>query len=246
MDSINFQPKLESFLADIKNVLKHDEVPAWFKDFALSVDTFALDLGMSLKLLDTRFVELESQLVVQKKITDILDAERHALQLKLNNLEDDLDDQQQRSRRPCILVHGIAEEAKERTDDKVLEVFQKDLNLDVEMADIQRSHRIGKRSNENGRARPIIVRFLSYRKRKLVFDTKKLLKGKKIMISESLTPKRYDLLKKCYDVYGMNNCWTYDGVINCLTGDTNSRNGYPEKKFITKNEDLCEMNNYVV
>ena len=67
---------------------------------------------------------------------------------------------------------------------------------------------------------------------KLIFDAKKNLKGSKIVVTESLTKSRYTLLQRCWETYGKNNCWSYDGRIWVATDD---------EKFVVDNEmDLAE------
>ena len=109
------------------------------------------------------------------------------------NTETKLEDQLQYSGRYCILVHGIEETPKEKTNDKLIKMFSDSLQVDISSRDICRSHRIGKK-NEAGRQTrsivkkiPIIVKFVSYADRKKVFDSKRKLKGKNISVTEGLT-----------------------------------------------------------
>ena len=89
----------------------------------------------------------------------------------------------------------------------------------ITIDDIQRSHRLGPKSqgrstrNNRPRSRPIIVRFLNYRRRREVFKNKKNLKGQQISITENLTKKRYTLLKAAIDVHGFGNVWTDEGRV---------------------------------
>ena len=92
-----------------------------------------------------------------------------SLNVKIRDLEVDLEDQRQYSRRTNILVHGLEEEARENTDTKVLEILQNKLGLtNMTLKDISRSHRLGKKQDQ--KKRPIIVRFSSYREKKVAFD----------------------------------------------------------------------------
>ena len=102
-----------------------------------------------------------------------------------------------------------------------MDVIQNKLETDVKKEDISRSHRLGKRNNDRnkGKPRPIIMRFLSYRQRKKVFDAKKKLRGQKILITENLTKKRYLLLQKWFEHYGKKCVWTLDGRIFCKQGE---------------------------
>ena len=57
------------------------------------------------------------------------------------------------------------------------------------------------------------MKFKGYDSRDEVFKSKRLLKGSNIMITENLTSKRYDLLKKCIVKLGKGKVWTSDGRI---------------------------------
>ena len=113
--------------------------------------------------------------------------ENALLKEKVNNLE-------QYTRRNSIRVHGIPEESdKENCEDIVLNFFKEQMNMDIPLADIDRTHRVGKVTPEkritrqSGKTLPraIIVKFVSYRTRRLVFSKKKDLKGSRHTIRNS-------------------------------------------------------------
>ena len=148
-----------------------------------------------------------------------------------------LEDQRQYIRRNMILVHGVQETVgREDTDHTVMNIFNNDMEVQIQKSDINRSHRLGRRydNGDQVKSRPIIVSFTSYRNRKLIFDNKKNLKGKKTVITESLSKERYALLKKCKETYGPRNCWTYDGRIYCVPVEGGN------KFCVTNEDDLAE------
>ena len=53
--------------------------------------------------------------------------------------------QEQYSRENCILIHGLKEEMDKSTGDRVLKLFRDELNEEVLLADLDRTHRIGKK-----------------------------------------------------------------------------------------------------
>ena len=56
----------------------------------------------------------------------------------------------------------------------------KDLNIELKDSDIQRANRLGrKRINSNSRPRPIIIKFLSFKKRNEFFFAKSKLRNLK-------------------------------------------------------------------
>lgn len=163
-------------------------------------------------------------------------------------LDERVDDLEAYSRRNCLLIHGIPENVHEITDDVVIaflnkELQVKDVNFGVGMLD--RSHRLGppKRRDESPTIsppppRPIIVKFLSYNFRSLVWNNKKQLKGKKFFISESLTARRLRLYLKAKAVVGPRNTWTSDGRVFVALSKDNRKmirrvfdlDGYPPPK----------------
>jgi hypothetical protein len=95
-------------------------------------------------------------------------------------------------------------------------VFVKNqLGVKLNLTDIGRSHPIGEiRAGKIS----IIVRFLTYRQRHMVFSKKKELKGHvdKTFISENLTRHRYDLLKRLNTLRvdrKIHSLWTHDGSV---------------------------------
>ena len=84
--------------------------------------------------------------------------------------------QEQYSRRNCILIHGLKEKMDESTD-RVLKLFREELNEDVLLADLDRTHRIGKKSDSSSKPRPVIVKFARYNIREKVCESKKTTQG---------------------------------------------------------------------
>ncbi|KAJ4448744.1 hypothetical protein ANN_00135 [Periplaneta americana] len=106
---------------------------------------------------------------------------------KIGELERKVDDLEQYQRRQCVRIFGIEEEVGENTDKLVVELAT-NIGVELKVEDIDRSHRVG-RTTSDGRPRPIIVKFCSYRKRSEVFFNKKRLKGSGMTLREDLTKK---------------------------------------------------------
>ena len=193
-----FNDKLNVFVQNINTLRGNNKTPGWIKPFLDSMRTFATDVA-------NQFDVLNAAAEVSKNVSAKLEKE-------VKSLNYELDDQQQYSRRTCLLIHGVQEEDKENVEAKVLDVVNKDVQANLEVKDVSRTHRLGKKRND-GKPRPIIVRFLSYRQRKQVFDKKRALKGKKIVITENLTKSRYSLLQSCKEHFGKEHVWSYDGRI---------------------------------
>ena len=102
-----------------------------------------------------------------------------------------------------------------------LDVIIGKLNIEMSQIRIGRSHRLGKRKGQKPRA--IIVKFTRYKDRNHVFRNKKLLKGCGISVTESLTLKRMEHLKKAREKDGFANVWTLDGKIMFKGNDSNPK-----------------------
>ena len=195
---VKFQSKLEAFIKSVNDIKQNNTVPKWMKPFLESIKSFAMDLNQHLDL-------LEGKLAINENVSSNLKKE-------VDKLRDELDDQQQYSRRTCLLLHGVKEEQREDVESKVKEVLDSKLEVKLDEKDIARTHRLGKKKDD-GKPRPIIIRFLSYRQRKKVFDKKRKLKGSKIILTENLSKKRYALLQRCKTEFGMDKVWSYDGRV---------------------------------
>lgn len=165
---------------------------------------------------------------------DMADLRSEVDQLKTEkeDLIQQVDNQEQYSRRNCLLLHGVPETKGEKTTQICLDHINKSLKLKVNITadQIDRSHRIGKPKSgtsgeeETPKPRPIIVKFTSYQHRADVFRNKRYLKGTGLTISESLTPSRMNILRKAQQVArlgNIKNTWTQDGTIIVMDNQDN-------------------------
>ena len=132
---------------------------------------------------------------------------------KLDYVNNQLDRQEQYSRRNCLLLHGVDETDHEVTDDIIIKTIKDKMDVEITPESIDRTHRLGKKQQNTGRPRPIIVKFSTYNTRHKIFRNKKVLKGKGVSITESLIQKRVELLKKAREEHGFKSVWTQDGKI---------------------------------
>ena len=86
---------------------------------------------------------------------------------------------------------------------------------------IDRSHRLGKRKSPGQKPRAIIVKFTQHKDRHHPFRNKKFLKGSGISVTESLTLKRMENLKKAREQHVFANFWALDGKIIFKGNDGN-------------------------
>ena len=162
--------------------------------------------------------------VLQKDIKEKND-KISELEQKVEELTIKCDDLEQYSRRNLIRISGITETAQEDTDDLVIKMANKIMDIPLDLNEIDRSHRVGPKSP--GKERPILVKLTSYRSKvKLIRNRRKLntpnasnivpTNGAKIFINDDLTRRRAQLLYKARLLKkdnSINDAWSYDGRI---------------------------------
>ena len=112
------------------------------------------------------------------------------------------------------MVQGIVETDDEVTHDLVIETIRTKMNIEISPTDLDRMHRIGKKKPGQNNPRLFTVKLSKYNVRKNVFTNKKNLKRSNVTITESLTPKRMEILKKTRIEHGFTNVWTSDTTSN--------------------------------
>ena len=172
-----------------------------------------IDLTKSVKFISEQFDAYEKDRKEKEEIIKNLEGKVNNLTETVAKLIKKADDQEQYSRRNCLLVHGLPENSRENTDDLVISMFKNEMDMEVFSDDIDRSHRIGKKKDDPNKVRPVIVKFTRYNVRSNVYRNKKRLKGKKLSITESLTKLRLEKLKEAKDEFGFKNVWSTDGRI---------------------------------
>lgn len=164
------------------------------------------NLEKSLKEKDEEIENLENKI-------QLLDERNQDLLTENKDISDRLDDLEQYSRRNCLLLHGVREDDDENTDEIILSTIATEIGINITEQDIDRTHRLGRPNRRDGKPRPIIVKFSRYNVRNKVYQYKRNLKGKRYLITESLTSHRMRLFKEAQQEYGITNVWTSDGRI---------------------------------
>ena len=184
-------------------------------------------LSQSIKFISDKFDEFEKERQKPKKVIEELRGEFSSLNEKLNGITEQVDWQEQYSRRNCLLIHGITEGDQKNTDGFALEIFREKLEIELKQRDLDRTHRIGKNDKRSNQPRPVIVKFIRYSDRKKIFLKEKQLKNSGISITESLTKSRMSKPAKIREEFGFRNVWTVDGRI-CYIGEDSQ---FPETYY---------------
>ena len=129
------------------------------KEMQVKGDKQLIDLTSSVNFLISTFDELERERKRKDELINNLQIEVSSLKVEVKNLEKKADDQEQYSRRNCLLIHGLTETKTEDTDEMVLDVINNKLNIKMSQISIDRSHSFGKRKGPGQKPRAIIVKF---------------------------------------------------------------------------------------
>ncbi len=186
---------------------------------------------------DSIIFDLQSQLKQKsdeterlKKDFDDLTDDNSEMVRKLNDLE-------QYTRRNSVRLFGIPEstDKHENCDNIITNLARDKLGVNLDVNEIDRSHRVGKKSNEPGKKpRPIIVKLATYRSRQKLIRNRRKLNGTGITIKEDLTRTNQTLLEQVSRTDKVLSSWTTDGRILVLM----KLNGKETIRQVTKLEDL--------
>ncbi|XP_046976653.1 uncharacterized protein LOC124542812 [Vanessa cardui] len=140
------------------------------------------------------------------------------LQLQVELLSRQSDDMEMRSRKKILLVHGVPEAKNENITENLVKLLSERLQLPELTSDsIRTSRRLGRSSPERPRA--ILVKFKETSLRDKVWFSKKCLKGSGVTLSEFLTKRRHEAFLTARQRFGINKCWTRDGVVVVVGSD---------------------------
>lgn len=121
-----------------------------------------------------------------------------------------------------LLIHGLPQTATDNNlEQQVIDLIKNNLTgIDISESDISIAHRIGRPQNrtsqENARPQATIVRFCRRSLRNKILQSRRLLKGKHISITEHLPPYKTALLTKGNELVASNklsSSWSSGGRI---------------------------------
>ena len=228
--------------------------------FQLSTDV--AELKNSVKNNRQEVTNLKQELVKQNKYIASLEKQltktskyvkEHADELK--DMQANLDNLEQYSRKNSLEFHGIPDEVNMPTDQVVCKIAQA-IGVEIQEDDIEISHRIGRKRGD----KPVLAKFVSDKVKSKIYKARTNLKAvsvqslfpdssvssvrgttarpKGIYINENLTPYRKEMMglavEKRHDGK-INKVWTLDGKIFIKTTPT----GNPRQMFSV--EDVKEL-----
>ena len=84
-----------------------------------------------------------------------------------------IDRQEQYSCRNCLLLHGIEEKSNGNTGQRVINALSESMGKIISIQNIDRAHRLP-RKKPNGKSRLVIVKFVCYNTRNLIYKNEKV------------------------------------------------------------------------
>ena len=187
--------------------------------FHEEADESQIKVTESLEFMSAKFDDLEKEIKKKDEKINQLEKTIENLAEKQKSLSSEIDDLEQYSRRNCLLLHGVNESNDENTNEIIIKTFSEELGVEIKEDDLDRSHWLGKPKNKDNKTRAIIVKFTRYAVRKEIFMNKSKLEGKLLLITESLTSSRMQLLGDAQRKYGVRNVWTSDGRVMVKEND---------------------------
>ena len=161
---------------------------------------------------------LLEQITKLEKVNTELTEENQTLRARVQTLELKADQAEQYSRRNCLRISGFNEDPDGNTDNIVMQLAA-DIDSDVQLHEVDRSHRVGNPTRQRGKPRDIIIKFATYRSRQKFYRQRKLLKERGhegVFVNEDLTKHRSALLfeaRKLSRVDLIQGAWSSDGNI---------------------------------
>lgn len=147
-----------------------------------------------------------------------LRTENGTLSTKVETLEKQIEQAEQYSRRNCLRVSGLQEETNEDTDALIMRLAST-VGSEIQISDIDRSHRVGNPRQQRDRPRDIIVKFSTYRSRQKFYKHRTALKDtgyRGVFVNEDLTRQRSTLLyeaRKLFKSSLIKGAWSSDGTV---------------------------------
>jgi hypothetical protein len=149
------------------------------------------------------------------------------LQQKVDQLETEQDNNNQYSRKLCVLIGNIpeAKDGKDEDTEQLVMNVAEEAEANISRHDIENSHRMLRRK-DNGRPRDVIVKFTNYKAKKEFMKGRKKLRdnNSSYYINEQLTARRREIAYQCRQLKKNGNSkvtetWSYDGNIYIKCGE---------------------------
>ena len=151
-----------------KLIQKMDQIGSEFSNLEERINKKLEGIEKSMNFINAEFEEFKSNITKVQKDVESLKEENRIL-------KDSITDNQCRSMRSNLLIHGIDEEKNENCEEKVRNFIENNLGIDAKQIEIERSHRLGGFQKE--KKRPIVTKFLKFKDKENIKKASYKLKG---------------------------------------------------------------------
>lgn len=182
----------------------------------------AMEKVLNSEALINRICEAISNKVMERFNTELekCKGEVSDLNIKLEKVQDAMDDLEQYSRKNNLRFFGIPQVPNEDTNIVIRDMLRANLDLELPPHAIDVSHRLPSRQMAADLPSAIIVKFTSGSIKKDIYKNKSKLKGTSIVIREDLTLRRVATYKEAIKKFGNRSVWTNQGKI-CFKHNNN-------------------------
>ena len=228
-DVENDEPSNKDILQCVKRM--HGDLSKRFDTQSEAMESIRVEFSEKLKMQEEKVEVLQGEVFDLKNQNDSLKKELEELKKREREVEGQMKEvrfsaklaedrsnrNEQYSRRNNVKLLYVEEsngETAAECEEKVLDIFHNKLGLRaVRSDDIEAAHRIGSKQRNHDVPRPIIVRLLSRKTKKLIIANRRKLKGKKTVIVEDLTKANYTLWCIAQEHPGVAKAWTLEGTV---------------------------------
>lgn len=173
--------------------------------------------------LETRLYGLETERDILKTDVEKVKRENVALRAEISSLRSsvskEFNNTEQYSRRWNLRVFGIKQTQNEDVTEKCIKLFTEKVGVTTRADDVQVAHRVStghqspQTQQETHRPPAVIVQFSSRRVRDEILRKRKVLARTGITITEDLTKKNFEILKKAQAHSCTTTAWSSNGKI---------------------------------
>jgi hypothetical protein len=223
-------PMTEDFITRITQSL----TKAFTSSFNECVDKLLISIDQRLNrridVLETSIFDLNKRADDAERANKKLVAENVVLRdsiasltAKSESLTCTIDDLEQYSRGSNLMIHGIQPQPDDNVGTnlaaRVVTLLNSNLGVSVHDNDLSTAHRVRRvnaSSSGNPKPPPVVIQFNNRAIRSDILSKRKHLKGRGLSITEQLTPRRMNLLKKAGELviqHKILSSWSHDGRI---------------------------------
>ena len=176
-------------------------------------------IGVMKSQYDAKIKGLQTDNTKLQSRVDELETENADLRADVADMQNEIDDVkwrgdelEQYSRRNSFRISGISEDDPRSTDQIAIDIANK-YEIDIDIRDIDRSHRVGTKTV--GKTRAILIKCTSYRAKRAFMEKKQDL-GDDLYFNDDLTRHRSSLLYKARRIFKadrLNGAWSYNGKV---------------------------------